>query len=157
MDFTIRNAQLDDAAAIALLNRTGLGYSYPAPETQKRLQAILEDPNQHIAVALEGARLVGYAHAEVYDITFAPRIVNIQSIAVHSDSRRQGIGKALMEHIEQWAKQVQAAGVRSIAGGHRKGTYAFYESCGFRSVSRNVSYQKDFEDNAKGLLTRSMD
>ena len=153
----IRKAEAADATAMALLNRTALGYHYPAPETEKRVAAILADENQRIFVAVEGARLVGYLHAAMYEVTFAPLMVNVQAIAVHSDGRRRGIGKALMQQAEDWAKEIGAAGVRSIAGGHRKGSYAFYESNGFHSVSRNVSYQKDFEDNTHGLLTRSMD
>jgi hypothetical protein len=42
MNGIIRDARIEDAEAIRLLNRDGLGYDYPLWETAEKLSALLQ-------------------------------------------------------------------------------------------------------------------
>lgn len=69
---------------------------------------------------------------------------NILELAVAGRCRRQGLGRALLEAAEQWAKADGAAGVRLVSGEGRAGAHAFYRSCGYSDGRRQLNFKKYF-------------
>lgn len=60
MDFTVRPARLDDAAAICATNRTSLGYDYPAEQTRQSLEEVLARGEDCVLVAEREGAVLGY-------------------------------------------------------------------------------------------------
>lgn len=142
MSLTIRKCELKDAAAIARLNLEEMGYDYSIGGTEKKLQKLLSDPSHLILVAENEGEVAGYVHAEEYDLLYFDSMVNIMGIAVSSDCRRMGAGRALMMAVEDWAKEIGADGVRLVSGAQRAGAHKFYESCGFTGGKMQVNFKK---------------
>lgn len=144
MNIIIREACPNDYKSIALLNKSEMGYDYPPPETKKNLEKLLSDDTCRIYVAERNGSVIGYIHANNYNLLYAPHMKNIMGIAVSSDFRRNGAGKLLLAAVEQWANQTGACGVRLVSGASRTGAHAFYRSCGYTETKEQKNFKKIF-------------
>ena len=129
---------------IALLNKNEMGYEYPAEDTKKQLGQLLKDSNHKIYVAIIANKVVGYIHANNYDLLYAPHLKNIMGIAVSADFSKNGIGKMLLNEVEKWAQDTDAYGVRLVSGATRIGAHGFYTSCGYSENKEQKNFKKMF-------------
>jgi GNAT superfamily N-acetyltransferase len=51
----------------------------------------------------------------------------IGELVVDTEYRGKGVGKKLMQKVEEWAKDKGFSEVRHRSGGHRKEAHQFYE------------------------------
>lgn len=144
MKVFIRECKINDCKDIVLLNSNEMGYEYPIEDTKKQLQRLLNDSNHKIYVAVTSDKVVGYIHANNYDLLYSPHLKNIMGIAVLSDFRKSGIGKMLLDEVEQWAKDTGALGVRLVSGETRIGAHAFYKACGYEENKSQKNFKKMF-------------
>lgn len=142
MEWTIREAELADCAAITRLNREELGYDFPEKRTREKLRACLANPAHKIFVAESGGEVVGYLHLEDYDVLYSPHMKNVLGIAVSGACRRQGVGRALLAAGEAWAKADGAVAVRLVSGEGREGAHAFYQSLGYTGNKLQRNFKK---------------
>lgn len=141
-EILIREAVRADAPALARLNAVSLGYDYPEARTAAQLEKLLNSGRDGIFVAERDGRVVGYLHLVDYDLLYADPMENIMGIAVDPDCRRQGIGRALLEAGEAWAKERGAAGIRLVSGETRTGAHAFYRSLGYEGNKMQLNLKK---------------
>jgi GNAT superfamily N-acetyltransferase len=100
--------------------RTPLGLRYLPGELE-------DEKNSHHIVCYCGDRLVGC-------LMLSPREggdVQMRQVAVLPESQRQGIGRALVEYCEAWARD---AGYRRMILHARDTAVAFYENLGYARV-----------------------
>lgn len=142
MLFSIREAIESDAEAIWVLNCTEMGYSFPLDATREKIVKLLKSSTDKIYVAVFENSVVGYIHANDYDLIYAPHIKNIMGIAVSGTRKRKGIGKALLQQVEQWALQTGASGVRLVSGATRTGAHTFYHHCGYSGDKEQLNLKK---------------
>jgi GNAT superfamily N-acetyltransferase len=127
----IRPASLDDAAEIAELV-TDLGYATSALAMRERLSFIAADPDKATFVADAGGTVQGVAGVSVdrsyeRDGCYSRLLV----LVVASASRGGGIGRLLVEAVEDWARARGAQELYVNSGLHRGDAHAFYERAGF--------------------------
>ena len=146
LDVIIRECKIEDYEDIAFLNQNEMGYDYPAGDTKCNLEQLLSDSGHKIYVAVVGEKVVGYIHANNYDLLYAPPMKNIMGIAVSSDYRKNGIGKMLLNEVEQWARDTGAHGIRLVSGASRIRAHAFYAACGYRCKKEQKNFVKYFEN-----------
>lgn len=145
MDFTIREFQPSDSEGIHRLNTDEMGYEFSLEETAAKLLMLSQSSSDKIFVAVSGNEVVGYIHANDYDLIYAPHIKNIMGIAVAEKYKRNGIGRALLSAVEKWALETNAAGVRLVSGATRTDAHKFYHSCGYGGDKAQVNMSKMFE------------
>ena len=138
----IRRCRVEDAEAIHRLNREEMGYDYPTEQMRQQLQVLIKSESDRIFVAEVDGTVVGYVHANDYLLLYAAPMKNIMGIAVSGKCRRMGIGKALLERVEQWAKETGAAGVRLVSGGDRVGAHGFYRGMGYGDGRPQLNFKK---------------
>ena len=144
MDYEIRECLLMDADQIYELNCSEMGYDYPKEETRQRIKDILASEHDKIYVAELDGSVVGYVHANDYNLIYVPAMKNIMGIAVSNKHKRIGIGKALLTAAEAWAKADGAKGVRLVSGETRKEAHMFYEWCGYTGGKHQLNFKKYF-------------
>src|SRR5262245_22327622 len=128
---TIRPAQPNDADALASLV-TQLGYQTSCAQMHQRLAVFLSLPGYHAFVACASDRAVGMARVWLgYALELDGRYGRITAVAVDESVRRQGVGRALMQHVEQWLRDQDAAMVTLTSAAHRREAHKFYESLGY--------------------------
>lgn len=144
MKIFIRECKIHDYKDIVLLNTNEMGYEYPSEDIKNQLKKLLNDNNHKIYVAVVDDKVVGYIHANNYDLLYAPHMKNIMGIAVLSNFKKNGIGKMLLDEVEKWAKETGAFGVRLVSGATRIGAHAFYKSCGYEGNKNQKNFKKIF-------------
>ncbi|NLE18151.1 MAG: GNAT family N-acetyltransferase [Propioniciclava sp.] len=142
MTVTTRPATPADAAAIQRLNRDDLGYDHPLDAVVAALADALASPRDLVMVAEVDGDVVGYVHAEEHRLLYLDLLVNVMGIAVLADAQGRGAGRALMEHVEGWARERGASGLRLVSGEARAGAHAFYERLGFVTTKKQLNYRK---------------
>lgn len=142
MEFHIRPCRIDDAGAIYELNKNSLGYHYPLENTRQKICQALKSCRTFIAVAVCGNRVIGYIHAVDYDVLYAPPMKDILALAVSKEYRRFGVGRTLLQAVENWAMESGAAGIRLVSGSYRIGAHKFYKKCGYICSKEQYNFKK---------------
>ena len=142
--FSIREAISSDATAIWQLNCDEMGYQYSLDDTAQNIASLLSSNTDKIFVAVSNGLVVGYVHANDYDLIYAPHMKNIMGIAVSSEYKQQGIGRALLQAVEHWAIKTGASGIRLVSGATRTDAHAFYRHCGFEGNKEQINLKKMF-------------
>ena len=129
----LRDLKTRDVAAICEINKEALGYSFSLEETSSQLAKLSQD-SHHYLLGFEDSTshdLLGYVHAEVYESLYSKPGFNILALAVLPQMQGKGIGKALLEGLEQEAKKRGYNFIRLNSADHRLGAHAFYEKVGY--------------------------
>ena len=129
----LRELIVTDVEAICEINKEALGYSFSFEETSSQLDKLSQD-SHHYLLGFEDSTshdLLGYVHAEVYESLYSKPGFNILALAVLPQTQGQGIGKALLEGLEQETKRRGYEFIRLNSADHRLGAHAFYEKVGY--------------------------
>ncbi len=145
LNVQIRECETFDYKEIYKLNTVEMGYDYPEEKTRIKLQALLKSDKDKIFVACVDEVVVGYIHANDYDVIYAPHMKNIMGIAVLSEFKRMGIGRELLTAVENWAENTGADGVRLASGSARVDAHQFYKNCGYTGDKTQVRFMKIFK------------
>jgi GNAT superfamily N-acetyltransferase len=130
----VRPVETKDADALARLV-SDLGYETAATEMHGRLKGILGDPSYATFVAEDGASVIGavgvrLGHYYERDGTYGQLLV----LSVSERSRGLGVGRALVDAAEGWARDNGASAMVVHSGQQREDAHAFYESVGYRKT-----------------------
>ena len=129
----LRDLKATDVASICEINKEALGYSFSTEETASQLARLSQD-SHHFLLGYEddaSHELLGYVHAEVYESLYSKAGFNILALAVLPQAQGQGIGKSLLQGLEQEAKRRGYEFIRLNSADHRLGAHAFYEKVGY--------------------------
>ena len=129
----LRDLKTTDVAAICVINKEALGYSFSFEETSSQLDKLSQD-SHHYLLGFEDSTsndLLGYVHAEVYESLYSKPGFNILALAVLPQTQGQGIGKTLLQGLEQEAKKRGYNFIRLNSADHRLGAHVFYEKVGY--------------------------
>ncbi|MFL5982963.1 MAG: GNAT family N-acetyltransferase [Gaiellaceae bacterium] len=138
MDLTVRDARLEDSPQIArLLDQ--LGYPTDAAAVVARLErlAIVGD---RIFVADVDGRVAGLAHLQVSPALERDRPSGkIGALVVDEAHRGRGVGRALVQAVEEDARLRGCALLFLTTREWRADAHAFYERVGFEQAGRRYS------------------
>lgn len=137
----MRRATIEDAPEIARLAGE-LGYPTEPSEMQSRLSILTDDPDHHILVWDGADRLLGWVHAEHRRALDAPDRVELMGLVVDPSARRSGIGAALLEAVEEWARSRGVDAIRVRSNVARDSSHPFYEKMGFERQKTQHVYRK---------------
>ena len=129
----LRDLRETDVKAICEINQEALDYSFSQEETASQLTRLSQDEHHFLLGYEEEAShvLLGYVHAEVYESLYSKAGFNILGLAVSHQVQGQGIGKSLLQGLEQEAKRRGYGFIRLNSADHRLGAHAFYEKVGY--------------------------
>jgi GNAT superfamily N-acetyltransferase len=135
MDPTIRDARPADADAIARL-LTQLGYPSEAEAVESRLDRLLIVGDRVVVAELDGA-VVGLAHLQVTPAIERDRpAAKLGALVVDEAHRGHGIGRALVEAMEEEARRRACELLYLTTSGRRDDAHAFYERVGLEQTGR---------------------
>ncbi|MFS9155147.1 GNAT family N-acetyltransferase [Streptococcus infantis] len=129
----LRALKETDVSSIYEINKEALGYAFSPEETASQLARLSKD-SHHFLLGYEddaSHELLGYVHAEVYESLYSKAGFNILALAVLPQRQGKGIGKALLEGLEQETKKRGYNFIRLNSADHRLGAHAFYEKVGY--------------------------
>jgi GNAT superfamily N-acetyltransferase len=123
-----------DSAAVADLV-TLLGYDTTGAEMQERMTAVQADDSYVTLVAERDGAIAGFVGARIgqyYERT--GRYGQILILSIAEDSRRQGVGRALVDAAEAWARSRGAQAILVNSGRQREEAHLFYEGMGYSAT-----------------------
>lgn len=129
----LRALKTTDVDAIYMINKEAIGYVFSPEETASQLAKLSQD-SHHYLLGFEDSfshNLLGYVHAEVYESLYSKPGFNILALAVLPQMQGKGIGKTLLQGLEQEAKGREYQFIRLNSADHRLGAHAFYEKVGY--------------------------
>jgi GNAT superfamily N-acetyltransferase len=142
MQVRVRSAVSADAAVIARLSGQ-LGYPVAVPALAARLESLLASEDQAVYVAMDAkAGVVGWIHGAEQLLVESGTRCEILGLVVDEAARRSGIGRQLVEAVEQWAlaRGLPEMSVRSAVA--RAESHPFYEQLGYQRVKSQHVYRK---------------
>ncbi|MEH2413518.1 GNAT family N-acetyltransferase [Nostoc sp.] len=138
----IKQAEIQDAARISILGEQ-LGYSVTNQQVEHRL-AKIKNNHAHIVYVATGENdyVIGWAHAYICDSLLISTPAIILGLVVDKDYRHSGIGRFLMQQIEQWASLAGCDSVLLGSNIKRKEAHLFYEKIGYTNIKQSLTFQK---------------
>jgi [ribosomal protein S18]-alanine N-acetyltransferase len=138
----IREAAYDDLDRIVKLERD----SFPQDQVSRRsLREFLRAPHRPVIVATIDHDLAGYALVSLRKRSQAARIY---SIAVEVRYSRRGVGRALLQACEKYARAHGREALTLEVRYDNAPAIALYEKSGFRQFGEHEDY---YEDGATAL------
>lgn len=130
---TVAASELDELLA---LYRHLHASDAPMPE-RRRVEAcwreILDNPHlRYFGVFIENRLVSSCVLSIIPNLTRGCRPYGlIENMVTHTDFRRNGYGKAVLQHALDYAWQLNCYKVMLLTGRKNEATYAFYEAAGF--------------------------
>jgi len=136
-----------DAEGVAALS-TQLGYPSTAEQTLRRFRGIADAPDARVWVAdLDGA-IVGWIHLFGNRLLESDPDIEIGGLVVHEDARGRGVGRALVNAAEDWARERGYSVVSVRSNVIRKEAHEFYKGLGFEPTKSQFKFRKKLRTEA---------
>ena len=100
------------------------------------LNSMLAASNSHLYVIREGGRIVACASLCIFHQPFSTD-ATIESVAVSSKMRGEGLGRKLMEHMIEEAARMKVDCIHLTSNPKREATNALYQKMGFEKKETN--------------------
>lgn len=140
----IRSAALEDAGKLAYL-LTQLGYAATREDVKTRLESLLQIDSHRVFVAEHGGEVAGMPHALLRSSLRAGQEVEVDSLVTDEQYRGRGIGKSLLDAIEEWANEQAISTISLSTNVRRTETHAFYLRRGFSEAKRSIRFRREIQ------------
>ena len=135
----VRNAAVKDAEAIAVLLGE-LGYPATTEEAAARLAALQKLQGNVAIVAEVESRVLGVATVDELTVLHASgKVAQLSMLVVASSARRTGVGTALVEAAEAWARWRGCVRMVVTSNERRTDAHRFYGRLGWEHTGRRFS------------------
>ena len=141
----IRTVQVRDASQIRDLCHQALGYDSTLEKVAAQIDKFNQPDSGHFCFVYEEdqtGNILGYVEAEVYESLYSDAGLNILGLAVFPSAQGRGIGRQLMERVEELAKSKHYAFIRLNSASHRKEAHFFYEHIGYEGNKTQKRFLK---------------
>ena len=165
MEISVRKATAGDYNSLCelfdeidALHRHNLPHVFQKPAGAAREQdyylGLIAQENTALLVAEIGEDLAGFVHVIVRDTPAFPVLVPrryaiVDSILVRSGFQNHGIGRILMEDMQEWARAKGATSIELNVYEFNETAISFYERLGYQTFSRKMSKELK-QDKAAG-------
>ena len=137
----VRDAKAGDADALARLCAQ-LGYPSSPEAVLPRLERLVRSGARAL-VATSGGEVIGLATVHLRNtINHEAPLAQLTLLVVDEERRSQGVGRALVDEAEAWARGQGCRRIIVTTALNRTGSHAFYERIGYAHTGRR--YGKDF-------------
>jgi GNAT superfamily N-acetyltransferase len=144
----IRRAEESDAAEMARLT-SQLGYQVSEASIRTRMGRMLGSADVHLLVAeRQNGKLAGWIHGFLCQLLESDYRVEIGGLIVDERCRRSGIGRRLVQAIENWAEEHGAAELSVRCREERAESHKFYEGLSFRPIKTQRVFRKRLSNAA---------
>lgn len=127
---SIRRVSISDYKDIYMLNKE-LGYLYEEEKVRKKIKYIIENKKDIILVAYINNNIIGYIHGSEYELLYSDSLIDILVFVVKESYRKNGVGTALIDKLEEIAIEKKYFGIRLVSGIDREDAHRFYERNGY--------------------------
>ena len=147
-EYMFRGINTSDTQEIAEICKAALGYDVDVENVKKQIEKLTNDKNQHIIIGYEDEttrKIIGFIHAQMYESFYSDLGLNILGLAVNPDFQGRGIGRKLMNELEDYAVDNNISFIRLNSAMKREEAHKFYEHIGYTCDKVQKRFIKVFE------------
>jgi GNAT superfamily N-acetyltransferase len=138
----IRRMTEADAPRVADLT-TQLGYPSDEDAARRRIADVRSRDAGELLVAVDDAdRPIGWIQVARVHLLAEDAVASIDGLVVDDGTRSAGIGAALVEAAEAWARDAGADAMVVRSRSTREGAHRFYERIGYSEIKRSHVFRK---------------
>jgi GNAT superfamily N-acetyltransferase len=139
---TVRRAQPRDYDKMAALAGQ-LGYQSTGEEIRKRLSHMLDGSQYAVFVAeLPGGQIVGWIGAYLFRSVETASYAEINGLVVERTIRSRGIGKLLLNAVEEWARSIGCDAISVRSNAKRNRAHRFYANNGYQLIKTQKEFHR---------------
>jgi GNAT superfamily N-acetyltransferase len=138
---TVREVRIEDLSALAEL-ATQLGYPSSQAEMVSRLGEISGDDDHAVFVAEVDGQVAGWVHVFIYRLIVLDHTAEVGGLVVDSARRGSGVGRALMQQAEAWAREHSCQTLYLRSNVIRTEAHKFYEALGYQRIKSQYAFDK---------------
>jgi ribosomal-protein-alanine N-acetyltransferase len=139
-ELSLRLARPADAAAIASLSRDLIEYGLQWRWTPARIAASIRTPDVNVLVACVREKIAGFAI-----MRYGEDVAHLDLLAVAPAHRRAGVGRQLLEWLEECAVVAGIFTVKLEVRAGNKEAQLFYKRMGYRTLAQLPGYYQGVE------------
>ena len=142
-----REINIADTPEVAEICKAALGYDVDVESVKKQIEKLTNDKNQHIIIGYEyekTRKIIGFVHAQMYESFYSDLGLNILGLAVNPDFQGRGIGRKLMNKLEDYAVDNNISFIRLNSAMKREEAPNFYEHVGYTCDKIQKRFIKKF-------------
>ena len=143
-----REINTADAPEVAKICKEALGYDINVESVKRQIEKLTNDKNQHIIIGYEDEntrKIIGFVHAQMYESFYSDLGFNILGLAVNPDFQGRGIGRKLMNNLEDYTVENNISFIRLNSAMKREEAHKFYEHIGYTCDKVQKRFIKVFE------------
>ncbi len=130
----IRLAKLSDYEELINLYNLFVGKKRFSTKNNDSFEKVLDSSNNFVFVAEENNKLVGFTTFSIRLVIRYPKpIAELDELFIIEEYRKHGIGKKLMEAVEEKAKALDCLNMFIESVYDRTAAHEFYESLGYKN------------------------
>ena len=129
-----RKINTADAPEVAEICKSALGYDINVESVKRQIAKLTNDKKQHIIIGYEDQhtrKIIGFVHAQMYESFYSDLGLNILGLAVNPNFQGSGIGRKLMNKLEDYAVDNNISFIRLNSAMKREEAHKFYEHIGY--------------------------
>ena len=129
-----REINTADAPEVAEICKSALGYDINVESVKRQIAKLTNDKKQHIIIGYEDentSKIIGFVHAQMYESFYSDLGLNILGLAVNPNFQGSGIGRKLMNKLEDYAVDNNISFIRLNSAMKREEAHKFYEHIGY--------------------------
>ncbi|GLR11415.1 hypothetical protein GCM10007907_02050 [Chitinimonas prasina] len=140
--WSLRPVVLADQAGLIRLSAQ-LGYPIENQLLGHNLQFMLARPDHRVLVVADAqGQILGWVHGYVRVVLEAEPAVEVGGLVVDVACRGQGLGRALMAGLEDWARTQAVGRITLRSGMERPEAHCFYLSLGYTAIKQQQAFSK---------------
>ena len=137
----IRRAAAQDAGSLSNLVFQ-LGYSGTPEDIVRRLAPLTASSSDAVFTAVDSGSVVGFIHVRVVRLLESDAFGEIAALVVSEAQRNRGVGHALVEAAEAWAREQRMDRIRVRSNVIRERAKKFYEREGYAVTKTTNVFDK---------------
>lgn len=126
----IEKLKINDIPQVLELYKTLVPFSFSLDNSFDTYQKMLANQNYCLIVAKEDDNIIGTVLGICCESLFTPFLV-IEDFIVKEGLRGKGVGRKLIETLDNFAKENKCSYAILVSSGYRKEAHTFYEKVGF--------------------------
>ena len=143
-----REINIADTQEVAEICKFSLGYDVDVENVKRQIEKLTNDKKQHIIIGYEDEntrKIIGFVLAQMYESFYSNLGLNILGLAVNPDFQGRGIGRKLMNKLENYAVDNNISFIRLNSAMKREEAHKFYEHIGYSCNKVQKRFIKVFE------------
>ncbi|OOM05837.1 GNAT family N-acetyltransferase [Clostridium saccharobutylicum] len=131
----IEKLKVEDLSQVLELHSTLIPFEISFDKSFETYKEMLTNENYYLVVVKEDNEVIGSAIG-ICCKCLAVSFLVIEDVVVKEGLRGKGIGRKLMESLDEFAKTKECAYAILVSSDYRKNTHKFYENSGFTDSVR---------------------